>query len=35
MPALVRPLGVIHRRRKRFHRAAQVFLDLLQEAPAG
>lgn len=31
--ALVRPVGVIHRRRKRFHRAAQVFLELLREAP--
>jgi len=31
--ALVRPVGVIHRRRKRFHRAAQVFLELLQEQP--
>ena len=29
--ALVRPLGVIHRRRKKFHRAAQVFVELLQE----
>jgi len=31
--ALVRPVGVVHRRRKRFHRAAQVFLELLQEQP--
>lgn len=31
--ALVRPVGVIHRRRKRFHRAAQVFLELLREKP--
>jgi DNA-binding transcriptional LysR family regulator len=31
--ALVRPVGVIHRRRKRFHRAAQVFLELLREEP--
>jgi len=30
---LVRPVGVIHRRRKRFHRAAQVFLELLREQP--
>lgn len=30
---LVRPVGIIHRRRKRFHRAAQVFLELLQEQP--
>jgi LysR family transcriptional regulator, transcriptional activator of the cysJI operon len=33
-PGLVRPLGIIHRKRKRFHRAAQTFLDLLQEGPA-
>jgi hypothetical protein len=26
-------VGVIHRRRKRFHRAAQVFLELLREKP--
>ncbi|HET8547014.1 MAG TPA: LysR substrate-binding domain-containing protein, partial [Bryobacteraceae bacterium] len=26
-----RPLGIIHRKRKRLHRAAQVFLELLQE----
>jgi hypothetical protein len=26
-------VGIIHRRRKRFHRAAQVFLELLQEQP--
>ncbi len=30
---LVRPVGIIHRRRKRFHRAAQVFLELLREQP--
>jgi DNA-binding transcriptional LysR family regulator len=30
---LVRPLGIIHRRRKRFHRAAQAFLELLQNTP--
>lgn len=30
---LVRPLGIIHRRRKRFHRAAQAFLELLQSTP--
>ncbi|MDQ6758480.1 MAG: LysR family transcriptional regulator [Acidobacteriota bacterium] len=34
-PDLFRPLGIIHRRKKRFHRAAQAFLDLLQERPAG
>jgi Transcriptional regulator len=33
-PPLFRPLGIIHRKKKRFHRAAQSFLDLLQEAPA-
>lgn len=27
---LVRPLGIVHRRRKKFGRAAQAFLDLLQ-----
>jgi len=32
--APVRPLGIIHRRRKRFHRAAQALLELLQEQPA-
>ena len=26
---LMRPVGIIHRRRKRFHRAAQAFLELL------
>jgi DNA-binding transcriptional LysR family regulator len=31
---LVRPLGIVHRRRKKFHRAAQSFLDLLTEQPA-
>ena len=34
-PGLSRPLGIIHRKRKRFHRAAQVFLELLQETPDG
>jgi LysR family transcriptional regulator, transcriptional activator of the cysJI operon len=28
-PELVRPLGIVHRRHKRFNRAAQAFLDLL------
>ena len=32
---LFRPLGIVHRRKKRFHRAGQAFLDLLQEPPAG
>jgi DNA-binding transcriptional LysR family regulator len=30
---LVRPLGIIHRRRKKFHKAAELFLKLLQEQP--
>jgi len=34
-PGLYRPVGIVHRKKKRFHRAAQAFLDLLQEAPAG
>jgi DNA-binding transcriptional LysR family regulator len=33
-PGLSRPVGIIHRKRKRFHRSAQAFLELLQEAPA-
>jgi len=32
-PGLRRPVGIIHRKRKRFQRAAQAFLELLQEAP--
>ncbi|MGE5647907.1 MAG: LysR family transcriptional regulator [Acidobacteriota bacterium] len=32
--ALVRPVGIIHRRRKKFHRAAQRFLEMLTEEPA-
>ena len=28
-PGLVRPVGIVHRRRKKFNRAAQAFLDLL------
>ncbi len=31
---LFRPLGIIHRKKKRFHPAAQAFLELLQEAPS-
>lgn len=31
---LFRPLGIIHRKKKRFHRVAQAFLDLLREEPA-
>jgi LysR family transcriptional regulator, transcriptional activator of the cysJI operon len=30
---LYRPLGIIHRRKKRFHRVAQAFVDLLCEKP--
>lgn len=30
-PGLFRPLGILHRKKKRFHRAAQAFLDLLLE----
>jgi LysR family transcriptional regulator, transcriptional activator of the cysJI operon len=33
-PELYRPLGIIHRRRKRFQRVTQVFLDLLCERPS-
>jgi DNA-binding transcriptional LysR family regulator len=33
-PGLYRPLGIIHRKRKRFSRAVQAFLELLQETPA-
>ena len=32
-PGLYRPLGIIHRKRKKFNRATQSFLNLLQEAP--
>ena len=31
---LFRPLGIIHRKKKRFHPAAQAFLELLQENPS-
>jgi DNA-binding transcriptional LysR family regulator len=34
-PELYRPLGIIHRKKKRFQRVAQAFLDLLTEKPAG
>jgi DNA-binding transcriptional LysR family regulator len=34
-PELFRPVGIVHRRGKKFHRAAQAFLDLLQEQPVG
>ena len=33
-PELVRPLGIVHRKRKKFNRATQSFLELLQEQPA-
>lgn len=32
-PELARPVGIVHRRRKVFSRAAQMFLALLQEQP--
>jgi DNA-binding transcriptional LysR family regulator len=32
-PELYRPLGIIHRKKKRFHRVAQEFIDLLCETP--
>lgn len=32
-PQLVRPLGIVHRKRKRFNLAAQAFLNLLREQP--
>jgi len=33
-PGLVRPVGVVHRRRKKLNRAAQAFVELLVEQPA-
>ena len=33
-PGLLRPLGIVHRKRKRFNLAAQAFLNLLREQPA-
>jgi len=30
---LYRPVGIVHRKKKRFHRAGQAFLDLLRERP--
>jgi DNA-binding transcriptional LysR family regulator len=33
-PGLVRPVGVVHRRRKKFNRAAQAFLELLLPSSA-
>lgn len=32
---LHRPLGIVYRKKKRFHRAAELFLDLLQGEPVG
>jgi DNA-binding transcriptional LysR family regulator len=32
-PGLYRPLGIIHRKKKHFHPAAQAFLELLQQSP--
>jgi DNA-binding transcriptional LysR family regulator len=33
-PGLVRPVGVVHRKRRKLNRAAQAFVDLLQEEAA-
>ena len=33
-PGLVRPVGIVHRKRKRFNNAVQSFLELLLEQPA-
>jgi len=33
-PGLSRPLGIVHRKKKKFSRAAQSFLQLLREEPA-
>jgi len=32
-PELYRPVGIVHARKKRFHRAGRAFLELLQEPP--
>jgi LysR family transcriptional regulator, transcriptional activator of the cysJI operon len=32
-PGLYRPLGIVHRKRKKFHKAAAAFLELLQSTP--
>jgi DNA-binding transcriptional LysR family regulator len=32
-PELLRPLGIVHRKRKKFNLAAQAFLNLLREQP--
>ena len=33
-PELVRPVGIVHRKRKKFNRATQAFLELLAHQPA-
>ena len=33
-PELLRPLGIVHQKRKRFNLAAQAFLNLLRQQPA-
>jgi DNA-binding transcriptional LysR family regulator len=33
-PGLARPVGIVHRKRKRFNRATQLLLELLRKAPA-
>ena len=33
-PQLVRPVGIVHRKRKKFNRATQAFLELLAHQPA-
>jgi len=33
-PKLLRPVGIVHRKRKKFNLAAQAFLNLLREQPA-
>ena len=33
-PELLRPVGIVHRKRKKFNLAAQAFLNLLREQPA-
>jgi DNA-binding transcriptional LysR family regulator len=32
-PGLFRPVGIIHRKKKRFHRAAKALLELMRESP--
>jgi DNA-binding transcriptional LysR family regulator len=34
-PGLFRPVGIIHRKKKRFHRAARALLELMRETPDG